>query len=326
MGLTEQQDESLPPKKSTRVRIIKLGLGLALLMALISLVDTRELWGAFVNISLRDIVVLVLISLVLLGVSVLKWQLFLRRVGIDARFGRLFGLYLVGYFVNIFTPSFVGGDVVRSMALGPTVNRSHAVAATFLERYTGIVAMLAMAVCSAAVSDVVTAEIRIVVLLAVLGCAFATWLVAAGWIERLAGALRLPHKIVSVSGRVHEGLRLGMRDRSLVIQALILSVVFHLFTIVNTVAVGAAVGWYDIPWRGLLVVVPLILLVGAVPLSPQGLGIQEGAFVFFLHSVGATTSQALAIALVLRAKSYLLALVGGMVWLWGGGRRESQSL
>jgi uncharacterized membrane protein YbhN (UPF0104 family) len=106
----------------------------------------------------------------------------------------------------------------------------------------------------------------------------------------------------------------GMGDRPLLVRALGLSVVFHLLTVVNTAAVGMAVGWIDIPLEGLLVVVPLILLVGAIPISPQGLGIQEGAFMFFLHSLGATSAQALAIALVLRAKSYVLALLGGLLW------------
>jgi uncharacterized membrane protein YbhN (UPF0104 family) len=99
------------------------------------------------------------------------------------------------------------------------------------------------------------------------------------------------------------------------LQAFGLSFMFHVMTIVNTVAVARAVGWDGAPWGELFVVVPLILLVGAVPVSPQGLGIQEGAFVFFLQAAGASSAQALAVALVLRAKSYALALVGGVLWL-----------
>jgi uncharacterized protein (TIRG00374 family) len=171
-----------------------------------------------------------------------------------------------------------------------------------------------MAIVAACFADVVTKPIVFVVCLAVLGCAIATGLVMNGVVQRVAKLCKLPEKILRIIDAVHEGLVLGMRDKKLLQKVLLLSFVFHLLTIVNTAAVGYAVGWTDIPWRGLLVVVPLILLVGAVPISPQGLGIQEGAFVFFLHSVGATTGQALAIAVVLRAKSYLLALCGALVW------------
>jgi uncharacterized membrane protein YbhN (UPF0104 family) len=189
------------------------------------------------------------------------------------------------------------------------------VSATFLERYTGIVAMLAMAACAAAFSDAITPQIVWTVVAAVCACVVGTWLVAAGVLSAVVTFLRLPGAARTIVDRVYQGLLLGLSDRRLLARALVLSVIFHLLTIVNTVAVGAAVGWEEIPWKGLLVVVPLILLIGAIPVAPQGLGIQEGAFVYFLHAVGATTGQALAIALVLRAKSYLLAAAGGVVWL-----------
>jgi uncharacterized protein (TIRG00374 family) len=286
-----------------------------LVLALFFVVPTQDVVVALKQVSLVDIGILIAISLSLISVSVWKWRLFLARLGIDSAFNKLFSLYLLGYFVNVFTPSFIGGDVVRSLALGSHVNRSHAVSATILERYTGVVAMLVMALCACCVARGVTQEIVLVVIAAGLGCIVATWMIVAGWLMRLAKVVRLPQSVAGIIERIHEGFVWGVSDRKLVVKAFVLSVVFHLLTIVNTAAVGAAVGWSDIPWDGLLVVVPLILIIGAVPISPQGLGIQEGAFVFFLHSIGATTGQALAIALVLRAKSYLLALCGGLVWL-----------
>jgi uncharacterized protein (TIRG00374 family) len=298
----------------SRKKIVQTVVAMVCISGVLYLVRPEQLLSALAQISLLDIAILILISVLLIGVSVVKWRAFLAHLGISAPFEKLFGLYLVGYFINIFTPSFIGGDVVRSLALGSTVNRAHAVSATFLERYTGIVAMLAMAAVAVCFTDVVTTPIVVVVCLAVAGCALVTGLVMAGVVQRIAALCRLPEKVLKILDAVHEGLIFGMRDPKLLRKALLLSLIFHLLTIVNTAAVAYAVGWTDIPWRGLLVVVPLILLVGAVPISPQGLGIQEGAFVFFLHSVGATTGQALAIALVLRAKSYLLALCGALVW------------
>jgi uncharacterized protein (TIRG00374 family) len=306
---------SSPNLKGTVFRVGRYVLAAAVLCAVIYLVTTGDLVEALRQVSLFDVAILVGISFLLIAVSVVKWRLFLESLGINRSFKQLFGLYLVGYFVNTFTPSFIGGDVARSLALGPTVNRAHAVSATALERYTGIVAMLFMAGCAALVSSVVTKEIILIVVLAVCSCSIGTWLIFAGHVNKIAARLNLPKKVVATLDSVHQGLVLGTRDRNLVKRALVLSIVFHLLTIVNTAAVGAAVGWQEIPWGGLLVVVPLILLIGAVPISPQGLGIQEGAFVFFLHSVGASTGQALAIALILRAKSYLLALLGALVWI-----------
>jgi len=302
-------------------------LALVVVGVVVYWVSTGDLLAALREVSILDLVILMALSILLISVSVIKWRLFLRRLGINRSFGRLFGLYLVGYFVNTFTPSFIGGDVVRSLALGSNVNRTHAVSATALERYTGIVSMLFMALCAASVSPVITKEIFCVVLLAIAGCVVGTWLILSGYMNNLASRIGLPVKIVVTLETVRQALILGSSDRSLVARALFLSVVFHLLTIVNTAAVGTAVGWQEIPISGLLVVVPLILLIGAVPISPQGLGIQEGAFVFFLHAVGATTGQALAIALILRAKSYLLAIFGALVWVaWRGSFSDRESV
>ena len=58
----------------------------------------------------------------------------------------LFNLYLVGYFVNLFMPSYLGGDLVRSWYAGKEIGQHEALAATILERYTGFVAMIVLAI------------------------------------------------------------------------------------------------------------------------------------------------------------------------------------
>ena len=269
---------------------------------------------ALSSISVGDVLILSAISFALIAVSVWKWGCFLSRLGIQVGFWRLFRLYLIGYFINILAPSFVGGDVVRSLYLGSSVDKARAVSATFLERYTGVVAMLALAVCAVFMSSAVTTQIQLLVFALAGGCGVATWLLFSGIFATLVHSLGAPDRITGVIKRVQDGLEWSMRDVPLVMKTLGISLVFHLLTIVNTAAVGAAVGWTGVPLTELLVVVPLILIVGAVPVSPQGLGIQEGAFVYFLSSVGVSSDHALAIALVLRAKSYLLAILGGVLW------------
>ena len=278
-------------------------------------VDLSAVKSALQSVSLKDLMILLALSFLLVYVSVVKWQAFLERLGITAARPHLFRLYLVGYFVNLLMPSAVGGDVVRSVYVGKNVDKVRAVSATILERYTGLLAMVVMASVSVCFAPTVTRQIQVLTVLVVLGVIAGTVLVASGALEWLLSRLRCPERVVARVARMHEALRWGLSDRSLLVKVGLLSFLFHILTVVNTVAVASAVGWTTAPWADLFVVVPLILLVGAVPISPQGLGLQEGAFVFFLHSVGASTGQALAIALVLRAKSYVLALFGAVAWV-----------
>lgn len=295
---------------------IKYGIGILIVILLLRGVDYHALKGAISLISLLDILILLALSYLLIAVSVLKWSAFLEQRGISERFHRLCGLYLVGYFVNLLMPSYIGGDVVRALKVADkSTDKEAAFSATLLERYTGLAAMLALASVCVTFAPFVTFEIRIltasIVVFFVLGS-------VAGFLgvgSTLARTIQPLSRFSPIIMRVEKGMRFGISNGTLLAKALLLSLVFHCLTIVNTVAVAHAVGWSSPPLLDLFVVVPLILLVGAVPLSPQGLGIQEGAFFYFLHSVGATEGQALAVALVLRAKSYLLAAVGGVIWL-----------
>lgn len=291
------------------------GIGVAVFAVLLWWIEPLSVLSALGGVSFEDLAALAVVSFLLILVSVIKWRLFLSRLGIHATVQRLFSLYLLGYFVNLLMPSVLGGDVVRSLYVGKEVDRARSVSATLLERYTGLMAMLLMALVGLWWAPYVTRPISVlVVTVAGAACGGSAMLFSrrTTWLLR---QLRVPTRFVSIASRVEEGLRYGMQDKGLVVQALVLSVVFHLLTVANTAAAGWAVGWESIPLGELFVVVPLILLVGAIPISPQGLGIQEGAFVFFLQGLGCTSGQALALALVLRAKSYVLALLGGTVWL-----------
>ena len=182
--------------------------------------------------------------------------------------------------------------------------------------------MIVMSLVALPLSNGVTWQIGLcvasVALAALLG-SVAVFTRRASW---LCARLKLPNRLVELARRIEGGLVWGAAEPRLMVQAFGLSFVFHVMTIVNTVAVAHAVGWVSAPWGELFVVVPLILLVGAIPVSPQGLGIQEGAFVFFLQAAGASGAQGLAVALLLRAKSYVLALLGVVLWL---GLRKRQT-
>ena len=300
---------------------VRVLVGIVAIALLFFVIDVHSVVAALKDIRAVDLVYLLLLSIALILVSVMKWRAFLERLGIQASLPHLFRLYLVGYFVNLIMPSSLGGDVVRSVYVGKNVDKVRAVSATLLERYTGLLAMVFMSLIAVFFAPQVTLQVRTLTFAIGFGTLALTAALVTGQLVRLSQIFKVPQKIHTKLVRLQEGLQWGLSDKGLLVKAAVLSISFHLLTIVNTAAVGHAVGWESIPWSDLLVVVPLILLVGAIPLSPQGLGIQEGAFLFFLHSVGATSGQALAIGLVLRAKSYVLAAVGGVLWLGLSNRR-----
>jgi uncharacterized protein (TIRG00374 family) len=286
---------------------------MVVLLALV--VDLRQLWHALSQLTIESILYLAILSFALIFISALKWQLFLEAGGQKVSVWRLCSLYLVGYFVNLVLPSYIGGDMVRSWYAGQKVGQHEAATATILERYTGLVAMIALATIFVWFVGEITIQIKLVVIIIAIGLAVGSWLALQPALIRQFEKMPVVGKFAGHLKKVQEGFNLARSNHTLLVKALALSFIFHTITVLNTVVAAGAVGWGDPPIWDLFVVLPLILLLAALPVAPSGLGLQEGAFYFFLHGVGANSGQALGVGIVLRAKSYVLALLGGLIWL-----------
>ena len=70
----------------------------------------------------------------------------------------------------------------------------------------------------------------------------------------------------------------------------------------------------------LIGIVPICRAINSLPISIGSLGVQEASYVFFFTSVGASASQAFALALVVRVAMWLSYLPGGVFYVMEKGR------
>ena len=290
-------------------------------------VGVQELILTLSQVRIDYLIILILLSVVLIWASCLKWQLFVRANGHEVSLLTLMNLYTVGYFFNTFTPSYVGGDVARSFHLGRFLNSQRdAFVATFLERFTGLLAMALLGVTFVVFGTEATAGVEYAVLLVGAGALVLAAICFSKKVGEWAFAFslscmrrfsmdKLADKIEPVFSKLNIAMAEARTNPRLFVHAMLLSLFFHILTVVNTYVAARAIGWEDPSFSGLFVVVPLVLLVSMVPLTPSGLGIQEGAFLFFLERIGATRAQGLMVGVVLRAKVTLVAMIGGLLWL-----------
>ena len=73
-----------------------------------------------------------------------------------------------------------------------------------------------------------------------------------------------------------------------------------------------------ISWQYYWVVVPVVVLSGSIPISPQGAGVMEFFAILLTRSHGVTISQAFALTMSIRAVQILWNLTGGIFVLRGG--------
>jgi uncharacterized protein (TIRG00374 family) len=306
----------------SKIRIfIKILIPCLCIVVLWKLIDPHIFINLFSNLNWSSIFWLLSISFIMVLISAFKWKILIDYLGSKTPLVKLFGLYLIGYFTNLLLPSYLGGDAVRSYYIGKEVGQSQAAAATIFERFSGILSMSILALISSFFLREISTLMQIWIVIFCIALVLVFLISVSNTTNNILNKLiekkiRFINPIFKLILKLSDSFKIVSKNKKLLAEVFFLSFLFHGMTVVNTVACAYAIGWSNISWIGVGTVIPTILIISALPIAPQGLGLQEGAFVFFLHTIGGTTEQALGISLLLRAKGYVLALVGGLLYLF----------
>jgi len=292
---------------------VKLALSvifMVLVMRQVELGESIRLFGHF-----NVLYFLAALSLILPTVltNAWKWKILLKVLGHDVPLGRLVTMYMTGFFFNSF---FTGlGDIKRIVDL--TAECRDAAAATvsvFMERWTGMVVMLAFAVGTLSFSVFLYPEIKIFMAfcLALLALLVALYLA----VERIAH-----YPLLSRIGAVHywmERMRTTLQcyrgASGVVAEAMLLSLVTPSLLIVTHYFIVKSLG-VTISFKVLCMFIPTIWVFAQVPISVNGFGIQDWAFVMLLSLSGLSGSWALSISLLTHLLRICVGAMGGIFYL-----------
>lgn len=260
----------------------------------------------------------------------LQWRLLLGGGGVHLAPGRAVRLYFVGLFFNNFLPANVGGDAVKIFDVVREGNDPHRVfAVTLLDRVIGITALCLLALAaSTAMLPLGVLENLPVYMLVFAGCILPVLLLGlnrrlSGFVRRLLGRIRfkgIGDRIDSVVGHLG-GFRLM---RSLMIRAMLLAVCVQGMRVATHLLVGRALGVTLTAETelGFYVIVPLLGLVMALPISINGLGVREGTGVVLFAGLGIAGETAFLMEFVTYVVQVAVSLIGGLFFLSRHLRRD----
>jgi len=264
-------------------------------------------------------------------------------------------IYFIGYFFTSMLPSNIGGDVVRSFYAGRLVrSQSDAAAAVFVERFSGILVLLLLAV----VSPLLRPELyqRLLVALPAGGAVLLLGMVVGMWFMRdplavpekmIHGILKWSERRLEARGgaatrlanralhwlahRLFAALRTFQQKLGLLIRHLrerpgilawltVLTIWFYFLTWMNVYVSFRAFG-VDPGFRGVAALVPVCMLMAMLPVTFLGnLGFTEGVYVTYFHLLGISSAASLAMGLLLRIKLLTVGSLGCILYL---GYRET---
>jgi uncharacterized membrane protein YbhN (UPF0104 family) len=237
----------------------------------------------------------------------------------------LTGAILVGHFFNFLLPSNVGGDVVRAeLVRAHARGRVEAYASVLFDRFIAVNAILVISFAAALLArlrfDWFDPRVAVAWLVFVLGSAgFAAgtlWMPTGGHPDR--GRQRLFDGVWLRLGQVQCTLRDYITDVSLVGSVFIFAIAAVFCSLIMAVWLLARGLGIEVPLLFHLVAVPIIELIALVPISFNGIGLREGAYVFLYAQIGLAPEAALALSLAWTLLLLTFSLVGGLCWLWPG--------
>lgn len=296
--------------------LAKGAVGIALLVVLFLRIDFDAVLGRLASVRWAWLVAVLILPHVAIWLSAIKWRLLLASLGVTVTRRKAFWLYMIGTFFNNFLPSSAGGDVVRALELRRERDATGAiVAATLAERLIGfaaLIVLLPLAVTDARVRQS-TPFLWLVIGASLAALIAGVWFLLSGHLGTVTRRLPL-RRVARALERSEASLRHLAADRKALRASFLLSVAFY-GTAILTVAAASRALERPLGVFELEAVVPLVLLVGMLPISLNGLGTKEAAYVFFLGLIGMPPATALALAVVLRTRAVLTAILGGIAFV-----------
>jgi uncharacterized protein (TIRG00374 family) len=245
----------------------------------------------------------------------------LRRQGIKAAFGGTFLAHYGGMLTSDFTPGRSGYVLTPAYLMNQAVDPSASLSCIlgiqsieFLVKVTGGALALVFLLSQASmIRELFWIGLIGIGLMLVGGFVLAAiiWSArAARLIRAIAGSRFLARFTVGVMGRLEEFGENAMKTRSAIPEIALVSVLCWILKGFEWYCLGLALGITTIGWLAFFLLHPLTTAFGFVPLTPSGMGFQEGAIVGIFLLLGVDVPLALAFAILSRVLLIIQDLVG----------------
>ncbi|MCF7668485.1 MAG: flippase-like domain-containing protein [Verrucomicrobia bacterium] len=262
-----------------------------------------------------------------LVLGVIRWRMILGVQGLMLPWWRAMEISIIAHFFNSFLLGATGGDLLKAYYAARETHhkKAEAVITVFVDRLIGLFSMLAFA-CMMSMFNwglirkhPAMATVGVMVLLMLLGLTVVAFLSFWGgisaWLPRARSWIRkLPKG--DLLERCIDACRCFGRTPSLLVKTMLISAVLNTACVLQVWVLAMGMG-LEIPFMVLMAIVPIIICISAIPITPSGLGVRENLYVIMLGVgvIGVQSTHALALSLLAFSGSLFWSVIGGVVYV-----------
>ena len=317
---------------------IRLFLSVGLIAFLFYSTDIQDI---FITLNQSEPVYLLIAVIIAIGDRILmayKWNLLLAEKGIKISLGKVTSTYLITTFLGLFLPATVGGDALRVYAVSKSgYKTSDVVSSIVVERALGFIALFAFVLISIVLSIFVFGQnffngiwnLFWVFIVLLIIFSIAIYLSFNETILRRLLSISLvqkirQHKLFDKLGEFYQSYRTYQGNIRLLVIFVFLSLLENLFPLFWTYYLSLAFN-IEIPLLYFFILIPIVLTLVRLPISFDGIGIQEGAYVYFLSLISIPKPEALLLGIASHILAILSVLPGGVLYSFSGLRFQNKT-
>ncbi len=297
-----QSTEQAAPAHPYRAFATRAGLGIAIVAVLLWRYDARPILRILSRERLAYFAAVVLLYVAGQAMCAYRWQLLAALLKVHGRYAEFLAYLFVGIFTNLFVPGLLAGDAARSVYLGRRHGRmGEAIASVVADRGVGLIGLFWLAAFAAVFLNFAPIPSSVVTPTVIVGAiAFAGFL-AAPLVARLVHLM--PRPIRRAGGIVAPYLH----HPAALIPAIALSIALQITLALGQYILAVGLG-LSVPLSLFILCVPIANVFASLPLTLNGLGIRESAYLLLFGMAGVRKEDAIALGLLW----FAVTLVGGM--------------
>jgi len=306
---------------------LRFGIGLGIILFLLFRVNLKEMLAVLHESLLQwpwlALGIAFYIGGLLIGVG--RWKIILDAQGLKMAWSRVFCISFIGQFFNSFMFGSTGGDFARAFYAAKETHhkKTEAVATVVIDRMIGLVVLNLIAGVMLIArfnfymqhwATHLPALIMIGMILATIAALFVVYNIRLfkGW--PIFRFIEHHPRLGPVVRRLLISIYLYHRRINILFKTALLTLAIHSLIVLQCFCFGKSLQ-IDMTVIDYFTVIPLIISIAAIPVTPGGLGVREGLAVTMLGALNVSAHQALPLSLMIYFVSVALSLIGGFIFL-----------
>ncbi|MFA5411252.1 MAG: lysylphosphatidylglycerol synthase transmembrane domain-containing protein [Candidatus Omnitrophota bacterium] len=300
--------------------LLRIIVSALLLIFLFRMVDRKAMLDIIKNADMPFLFLAFFVFFLIYLLCLFRWEMLLKAARIQLPLKRIIISFCGGIFFNLFLPSTIGGDMMRSLDLAAHTKKPKEVVATvLLDRLSGYIGLVILAFFALLFgwklirdgSVLFSIGIITLLLIAILLVLFNKFLYAK--INKFldsSGAGKIRESIKNL----HQEIHIFRHQKKVIVNNLVMSLLIQALSPLSFYFVALSLG-VKINIVYFFIFLPIIGAIILLPISIGGLGLRDASTIFFFAKAGVSKDLSFAMSLLSFSFVIICGALGGLVYV-----------